>query len=91
MGYVSVPYSAYNTTVHKATKRTHFQTLFGYDYRLSEIQRIIENASEDKLPTCSLMCRVGSPKSTRSLRVRIRDIYYLATLQLKKLTSHVYL
>jgi hypothetical protein len=39
-----------NSTVHKSTKRTPLQTLFGCDNRLPEIQRIITNASDDKLP-----------------------------------------
>ncbi|VEN56960.1 unnamed protein product [Callosobruchus maculatus] len=43
-----------NSTVHKTTKRTPLQTLFGCDNRLPEISRIIESASDDKLPLAAL-------------------------------------
>ena len=42
------------TTVYKTTKRTPLQTLFGCDHRLPEIQRIIENASDEKLPNSAV-------------------------------------
>lgn len=43
-----------NSTVHKTTKRTPLQILFGCDNRLPEISRIIENASDDKLPLVTM-------------------------------------
>ena len=42
------------TTVYKTTKRTPLQTIFGCDHRLPEIQRIIENVSDEKLPTSAV-------------------------------------
>ncbi|KAJ8913306.1 hypothetical protein NQ315_010973 [Exocentrus adspersus] len=43
-----------NSTVHKTTGRTPLQTLFGCDNRLPEIQRVIDTASNDKLPVASV-------------------------------------
>lgn len=58
-----------NSTVHKTTKRTPLQTLFGCDNRLPEIQRIISTASEDKLPVSP----VQHEKWREFVRKRLED------------------